>query len=385
MALKLEFVKGRGYDTCESKEKKKEHKDESVVFTETRDDDEEQEEVARVTCVNNIMHSIFSNVEVYINNQQIYISNGLYAHKSYISNSVKAAISEYKGVLHCEGYDYEQDPEDISNPLPDTSFTRRMKLRSRPESFMLYCKLGIDFFSTSELLYPNMKIRLRLIRARPIFYMISDNPNVNLGIVDCSLYTRRIALKDDYHKKRMDMLSYAPVEYNYLETLAKTFIIRARQNQFIQEDIFNNAPIRRVAIAMNTNSAFTGSFTENEFWYQRFDLRQIRILRGGQPIVDFDTADYCRLCVTTMKAVNFQDDIPSIPIDDFKGHYVLVFDLTSMQDAIENCHYPELVGEPLRVELNITQALENVTELIVLGERMSLVAVGKFGVVGKNV
>ena len=62
------------------------------------------------------MHSIFSNVEVYINNQQIYNSNGLYAHKSYISNNLKAAISEYKGVLHCEGYDYEQGPEDISNP-----------------------------------------------------------------------------------------------------------------------------------------------------------------------------------------------------------------------------------------------------------------------------
>ena len=111
--------------------------------------------------------------------------------------------------------------------------------------------------------------------------MISDNPNVSLGIVDCSLYTRRIALKDDYHKKRMDMLIYAPVEYNYLETLGMTFIIPARQNQFIQENIFNKAPIRRVAIAMNKNSAFTGSFTENPIGYQEIDLTQIRILRGG--------------------------------------------------------------------------------------------------------
>ena len=70
---------------------KKEHKDESVVSTETGNDEEEK---ARVTYVNNIMHSIFSNVEVYINNQQIYNSNGLYAHNSYISNNFKAAISE---------------------------------------------------------------------------------------------------------------------------------------------------------------------------------------------------------------------------------------------------------------------------------------------------
>ena len=56
LALKLKFVKRSGYDTYETKEKKKEHKDESVVFTETEtDDEEEQEEVARVTYVNNIL------------------------------------------------------------------------------------------------------------------------------------------------------------------------------------------------------------------------------------------------------------------------------------------------------------------------------------------
>ena len=111
----------------------------------------------------------------------------------------------------------------------------------------------------------------------------------------------------------------------------------------------------------------------------------MKILRGGQPIKDFDAADNCRLYVTTMKANNFQDDIPSIRIDNFKDRYVLVFDLTSMQDATENCHYSELVGEPLRLERNFTFPLEHVTELIVLGERMSSVAVDKFGVGGKDI
>ena len=170
-----------------------------------------------------------------------------------------------------------------------------------------------------------------------------------------------------------------------METLAKTFIIPSSQNQFIQKIIFNNAPIRRIAITVNTNSPFTGSFSENPFWYQQFDLRQIRKFRGGQPIVDYDTSDNCRLYVTTMKAMNFQDDITSIPIDNFQDHYVLVFDLTSMQDATEHCHYLELVGEPLRLELNFNTALEHVTEVIVLGERMSSVAVDKFGIVGKNI
>ena len=255
---------------------------------------------------------------------------------------------------------------------------------SRPDGFVLYGKLGVEFFSTSEFLDPKTKVRLRLTRARPSFYMISDNPNVSLGIFDCSHYTRRIALKNDYQKKRMDMLAYIPVEFIFLETLAKTFIIPARENQFIQENIFSNAPVRRIAFAMNTNSTFTRCYTETPFWYQQFDSRQNRILRGGQPIVEFDAAGNCRLYVTTMKAMNFQDDIPSTIIENFEDHFVIVFHLNSMQDATEVWRYPELVGEPLRLELYFTFPLEHVTELNVLGERMSSVAVEKFGVVGKT-
>ena len=312
--MKLKLVGGRGYETYNTKEVKKEHKEEAKA---EEAEAAEEAPVPLVTHVKNILHSIFSNVKVYINNQQIYNSNGLYAHKSYISNNFKGAVSEYKGVLHCEGYDYEEFFDEIMEAaLSEPFFTRRMKMLSRPDGFTFYGALGVDFFSNCEFFHPNMKIRLRLIRARPNFYMFSDNPNVSLGTVDCSLYSRRIALKDDCHKKRMDMLAYTPVEFSYLETLAKTFIIPARQNQFNQENIFNKAPVRRIATAMNTNSAFTGFYSGDPFWYQQFDLRQIRILRGGQPIVDVDAADNCRLYVTTMKAMDFQDDIPSIPIDN---------------------------------------------------------------------
>ena len=104
----------------------------------------------------------------------------------------------------------------------------------------------------------------------------------------------------------MDMLAYTPVEFNHLEILAKTFIFPASQKQFILQNISNTAPVRRTAIVTNTNSAFTRSYTKNPLWYQQFDLSQIRILRGGQPIVDFDAEDICRLFLTTMKAMNFQ-------------------------------------------------------------------------------
>ena len=82
---------------------------------------------------------------------------------------------------------------------------------------------------------------------------------------------------------------------------------------------------------MNTNSAFTGSYSEKTFRYQQFDLKQTRKFRVDQPVVEF-SSDNFRLYVTTMRAINFQYDFPSFPIIHIKDHYVLMFDLTSILD-----------------------------------------------------
>ena len=121
----MKLVRGHGYGTYISKETKKDQKEERNA--------EEEKTAAEapdliVIQVNIILHSIFANVEVYINNQQSYNSNGFYAHKSYISNNFKGAISEYKGFLHCQGYDYEKLPdENVEAPLSEPFFSRRKK------------------------------------------------------------------------------------------------------------------------------------------------------------------------------------------------------------------------------------------------------------------
>ena len=247
-----------------------------------RKDEEQEVPIPLFTHVKNTLHSILSNVEVYSNNQQTYNSNVIYVHKSYTSNNFKVSVCEYKGVLTCEDYDKEEFPDEIMvSHLSELFFTRRMKRHSRPDGFILYGKLAADCSCTSDLLYQKRKIQLRLIRARTNFDMISDHPNVSFLIVDCSLYNGCFALKDDNHNKRMDMLAYAPVEFNYLETLAGIFIVATRQSRFVQEHIFNKSPVRRIAISISRNSAFTGSYTKNPIWYQHFDLRQLGVFRRG--------------------------------------------------------------------------------------------------------
>ena len=107
--------------------------------------------------------------------------------------------------------------------------------------------------------------------------MLSDNPNVNLKTVDCSLFTRRNLVAEPNHQYLRWNLQKEPAHYNYMKFIARTFIIPSRQNQFIQENVFNDAPIRIIAVTMNTNSAVAGSFHESTFNYQLCHLRELRI------------------------------------------------------------------------------------------------------------
>ena len=116
-------MKGCGHKTYNSEQVIKEDKEEAKT-DEAREAAQEEQKVSvlLVTHGNIILHSISSNIEVYINNQQFYNSNGLYAHKSYFSNNFKGAIFEYKAVLQCVGYDYEKFPDDFMEALLSETF-----------------------------------------------------------------------------------------------------------------------------------------------------------------------------------------------------------------------------------------------------------------------
>ena len=83
--------------------------------------------------------------------------------------------------------------------------------------------------------------------------------------------------------------------------------------------------------------------------------------------------------------MQFIENFSALPMEDFQNHYSLVFDLTSLEDAAEQLHYSEISGESLRLEVFFKFPLEQVTEVIVLAEKLSNVQIDKFGTVAKNV
>ena len=136
LSLKLQLIKGRLFEAF--RKEKAEHKAKSE-----KDSDEESQ--TYLTYVNNLLHTLFSNWEVYFNNTMVYNANGLYPHKAQISNEFNSSAVKTKGKLACHRYSFEEYPEAFYM----YPFTDRANALGSGITFSLYGRLAIDL-STCE-------------------------------------------------------------------------------------------------------------------------------------------------------------------------------------------------------------------------------------------
>ena len=155
-------------------------KNEKAEHRAKSEEDSDEEPQTYLTFINYLLHSLFSNCEVYFNNTMDYNANGLFPHKAQISNEINSSAVSNKELLACHGYSFKEYPVAFDmHP-----FTDRVNFLGTGITFSLYGRLAIDLFTCEKLLLPNTKARIKLIRARPNFYMLSDNPEVSLKIVE---------------------------------------------------------------------------------------------------------------------------------------------------------------------------------------------------------
>ena len=141
LALKPKFVYRHvyeNYNSTELKKERKKHKEDAKADVETAAASEEDEEppVPLVTHVNNILHSFVTMLMFTLKINIYTIQMDSMSKSPTIPKNFQLAISEYMGVLHCEGYNFEHFLDKFTeSSLPEPFFTKRMKMLSRPGGF----------------------------------------------------------------------------------------------------------------------------------------------------------------------------------------------------------------------------------------------------------
>ena len=171
-----------------------------------------------------------------------------------------------------------------------------------------------------------------------------------------------------------------------METITKTFLDSTGLQSWKQEDVFSREPIQRLAICPNTNEAFSGSKQLNPFQFRKFNLEQICIYRNGFPVADspINTTDDKRLYFITMSDLAYIDNGHGIKLSEYPSHFIMVFDLTSTQQASHDFIHPELTNCSISIELKFSVALPRNIEIFIFGTKASTIFIDSARKVSKK-
>lgn len=187
--------------------------------------DETEKTGDEVGFINNVMHSLFKNCEVFVNQQSISESNGLYAHKAYVETEWSYSAGSKNTFIATQGYGH------VSNPNEYASHTKagRMTATRKSQTLNLYGPLAIDFFANGSLILPGMKMRIKLVRSSPKFVLFANgdsaNETYNVVIEKAALIVEKKILRESSHNSITKTLALTNAQYNVHETLLTTFIL----------------------------------------------------------------------------------------------------------------------------------------------------------------
>ena len=172
-------------------------------------------------------------------------------------------------------------------------------------------------------------------------------------------------------------LTKTPALYRYTEVWTKICLIPQGSRSWSKDDVFSKEPIRRFALALISNQAFLGSKLTNPFHYQKHDLSEVTVYRNGFPIAGtpLSTDDEKRVYMTTMDALAFGYHGHGIPFSNYTNNFVLVFNLTSTEQASHDFFYPDLTNAAVSVELKFSTALPGNIKVFLLGEKASTLCI----------
>ena len=336
------------------------------------------------------MHSLFSQVELYLNGSLISESNNTYHHRALVETELTTSQDSKSTWADCQGYAYNPDPNDKRRTTE--WYANRLKQTLAADYRMhFYGTLYVDFFTCERLLRPEINMRIKLCRSSSEFSLMGlggDAKKKFTAVVEkASIFVRKVTLTESVKLSIERALLKAPARYPYIENLCKSFI-QSGQNSFVKESIFGTEPIRRLTVCMIANSNFRGSLPTDPFHYIKFGLTRLEISRGnGLPIAGtpVDTRNNTRLYHNTLTALGFKNGGNGIELDDFDDHFKLSFDLTSSQEASKSLTlFPELTGAPITLKLSFIPALPEAVELYLIGEKFSQVFVNSARDVCKN-
>ena len=278
---------------------------------------------ASIAPVNNFLHSLFRQVDVYFNGKQVTPAMGTYAYRSYLETlsnyDVSAKQSQLSSAMYYKdtagqmdeagslpssmtiknvtavtsggsGNDATLTTENVSIPVPGTGnqgFAKRHKFIENSKKFTLSGPIFTDVFMSDRLLINMLDLKVVLNRSYNEFCLMDKNStskNPKVELTDVVLKIRKVKVDQAIRDSTEVLLKQTPAIYPVRRVVCKALSIAPGLPNVRLDNIFSGLVPTSFVFGLVDSNAYTGEYGKNPFNFKHYDISTITLSVNGEEI-----------------------------------------------------------------------------------------------------
>jgi hypothetical protein len=340
--------------------------------------------VDNVGPVNNFLHSLFSQVDVLLNQRCVTPPSNQYAYRSYISNLLNYGSDSKNS--HLTSSLWVKDTPGFMDVSDDNlGYESRKDATTNNNVFDMISPLHIDLKSTTKYLLNGVEMTVKLIQSKPEFFLMSDtaNPNVQFEIQEAELFVRKVKISPSVLVGHARALAIGTAKYPITRVDVKTVTIPAGVQNKTIDGLYTGQLPKRCIVGFVKNRAFNGAYNLNPFNFEHFNLSFLSFYMDSIQIPSkpftpqFNNNLFIREYNSLFEGsgIFYKDVGIDISRYDYnQGYFLTAVDLTPDLSCHEG-HWSILRNGNLRIELRFQQALLETITVVVFSEFDNLIEI----------
>lgn len=342
-------------------------------------------EKSNVAPINNFAHSLFSSVQILLNNKSITSHGVNYSYRSILENILNYG-NEAKST-HLTSSLYYKDTAGSMNAIDaNLGYVKRREF-ARQGEFDLESTIHSDLFNTNRYLINGVHLQLKMYRSKAEFALMTTAEDTNtykIKITDATLLVRKLKVSDALLIAHATTMLHHSCKYPIVRCEVKNFNIPKGLFSYVFDNVILGQIPQRVGIAFVTSASYNGELKSNPYNFQHFNHNFLNISTDSTVHITPLKPDYKRkLYIQSYNTlfsgtgINWSDSGNDISRDEFaKGYNINIFDLTPDQSSSDAHHSQPNTGS-LRVEVQFEKALTEPITAIVFLEYNNIIEIDK--------
>ena len=245
-------------------------------------------DAAAIGPVNLLIYSLFSQVDVALNDYLVSSSTNTYAYRAYLETLLnygkEAKESQLTSVMWYKDTAGKMDKCAVVAAGENMGLVKRASFTQFSKVVDKMGRIHSDIFFQEKLLMNGISVRIRLIRSKDSFSLISMDaaPTYKIKIVRAVLHARKVRISDFVYLAHANALELANSMYPIRRVECKTFSIPTGNYDAVQENLFMGQVPGRVIVGLVDTDAFNGSFAKNPYNFKNYKITDISLKSDGQ-------------------------------------------------------------------------------------------------------